>query len=1088
MTEKMHYGTYGRATRRSNNEKRRQAHIQREQERRSARTPDPNPTGGSSRAITPDRSSGLDYGTESDGEFVPHKRASKAKGIDPPESSTRSSRTQQRERRYQQVSKSPVPDGAVTRSKDESRRPSSQALSPEISRGRRKGPYLARQVEEFDLRKKRGASAERTQSTSLTRSPNSDHDEPAVSSTSSAAVTSRTTSAKDSLRTYIMGKMPILPILGSSGCKKRSRRFGKRRSIETRSRTNYGSEDGSVTYLNNNISDEEDECSYYETSDEEDSLEDEQSHPSNKDRYYESDREDSYSDEEDSYVSEQSGRSQFSRRSGRSQESRRSVRYSSDLEESNSQTALSLSSHSHASTQHVDPRSQAVRLLGENEALRLSVNVLRSDFEVMLKQMNGIEGAVNDADSIASESSRISVCLRKIERLKIQAFRKFQEREVAERQSLDAETKELIKMRIQPYKECIDDLLTENERLYELCSSLTQEREVILEEVNELRRESKSGTGDSGVSRLSGMLLTDEKAAKVHSECMTSLASLLEGINTCVEEGEKEKAGTMGREIMGLVSKIMSQQQIIQVMRDSTSSESYRADAADDVGVTSKVENASNHPEKSVEVFSVCTVETASDDSEEETPNASKALPNRLHKEAVALKMKQEEQHEHDRSSDESTVEIIYEYDSDTSSDYNVDEDSLGQVEYFTDDEDVEISGNLSYSCPSPVNSRYCPSLKSSVSVSSSQYSTSNVSCSTVIAGTRSRPSPVSSHTTSTDEEVEMMMRRDGNKACTYYTYCSSRAPSIKECASKDENPLDGNELLQTERAIVTEYNIEDENCYADYEEELCQSHAEDERRLTEAINSHLGQTNQQSMFFRVDTPSVCRSMSASDSFGSVGDCPSHGSESTRERKGISITVVSRSSSHCSFPSSCKHTYVTFFKHGNLKCDIDAILEEQFTETREAMQSMLSIATDAATYRPQNDQPEKMKKMKYQGEFNFAGERHGYGIYTSKNGNEYRGEWLNGEREGLGVVKVGNGDIFEGQFEGNRKQGIGVYYYSDGECDLSLYRDDARFGDSLRYSTDRKVVYLLSDDMGSKEISLNEAAEVAKGLGCIVGY
>merc|ERR1712157_104084 len=112
----------------------------------------------------------------------------------------------------------------------------------------------------------------------------------------------------------------------------------------------------------------------------------------------------------------------------------------------------------------------------------------------------------------------------------------------------------------------------------------------------------------------------------------------------------------------------------IRVMReDTTSSENDRTGAADDDDVTAKAENASNHPEKSGDIFSVCTVETASDDnsymSEEETSDASKAVPNRHHKEA-------EKQH-----------------DSDTGSEC--------KVEYFTDDEDIELTDDLSYSCPS---------------------------------------------------------------------------------------------------------------------------------------------------------------------------------------------------------------------------------------------------------------------------------------------------------------------------------------------------------------------------------------------------
>lgn len=61
-----------------------------------------------------------------------------------------------------------------------------------------------------------------------------------------------------------------------------------------------------------------------------------------------------------------------------------------------------------------------------------------------------------------------------------------------------------------------------------------------------------------------------------------------------------------------------------------------------------------------------------------------------------------------------------------------------------------------------------------------------------------------------------------------------------------------------------------------------------------------------------------------------------------------------------------------------------------------------------------------------------------------------------------------------------------MYHYGDGECDLSLYRDDVRVGDSVRYTRDRSRAFLLTDDMGSREITLAEAAETAKLMGCIV--
>ena len=232
-------------------------------------------------------------------------------------------------------------------------------------------------------------------------------------------------------------------------------------------------------------------------------------------------------------------------------------------------------------------------------------------------------------------------------------------------------------------------------------------------------------------------------------------------------------------------------------------------------------------------------------------------------------------------------------------------------------------------------------------------------------------------------------------------------------------------------------------------------------------------------------TISTCASVSHGD--GEFDDvtvaesCATSSSESTKERKGISITVVSRSSRFLTLPSSTSHTYMTFFTASLLKNQIDKVLYEQYHESmKEILGSMSSVATEVASG------AKKRKNTKYQGDLSEDGQRHGYGIYKSKNGNEYRGEWQHNKREGLGVVKIGNGDVFEGQFSCNMKNGIGVYHYIDGECDLSRYKDDRRIGESLRYTKDRKKAYLLSEDFSSKEISIADAAYQARSMGVII--
>ena len=143
----------------------------------------------------------------------------------------------------------------------------------------------------------------------------------------------------------------------------------------------------------------------------------------------------------------------------------------------------------------------------------------------------------------------------------------------------------------------------------------------------------------------------------------------------------------------------------------------------------------------------------------------------------------------------------------------------------------------------------------------------------------------------------------------------------------------------------------------------------------------------------------------------------SSSTDSTREYKAICITVISRSSRYVSFPSSWAHTYATFFRATMLMTQVVAVLEEQLRVTKDKFDSF------------KDQKAANKKSKKYQGEYNKEGQKHGYGLYKSKNGNQYLGEWQYGRREGLGIVQVGNGDVFEGQFEDNLKCGIGVYHY-----------------------------------------------------------
>ncbi|KAL3781966.1 hypothetical protein HJC23_001311 [Cyclotella cryptica] len=142
-------------------------------------------------------------------------------------------------------------------------------------------------------------------------------------------------------------------------------------------------------------------------------------------------------------------------------------------------------------------------------------------------------------------------------------------------------------------------------------------------------------------------------------------------------------------------------------------------------------------------------------------------------------------------------------------------------------------------------------------------------------------------------------------------------------------------------------------------------------------------------------------------------------------------------------------------------------------------------------------------KRGFNGNHNKIGLRHGYGIYRSRNGSEYRGEWFEGVKQGFGVAKyngagiyyghwknnnrdghgimqIANGDIFEGEWRNHKKNGVGVYFYSDGDVDISLYVNDKRVGCGVRWNIDRSKVCLLNDSQLMNKISFQQADKILK--------
>lgn len=76
--------------------------------------------------------------------------------------------------------------------------------------------------------------------------------------------------------------------------------------------------------------------------------------------------------------------------------------------------------------------------------------------------------------------------------------------------------------------------------------------------------------------------------------------------------------------------------------------------------------------------------------------------------------------------------------------------------------------------------------------------------------------------------------------------------------------------------------------------------------------------------------------------------------------------------------------------------------------------------------------PEIEKVEGYVGEHNEAGEYHGHGVYTWKNGTTYEGQWENGGFHGHGTMIESNGNTYVGDFQAGIKHGHGTYAFTNG--------------------------------------------------------
>ena len=71
-------------------------------------------------------------------------------------------------------------------------------------------------------------------------------------------------------------------------------------------------------------------------------------------------------------------------------------------------------------------------------------------------------------------------------------------------------------------------------------------------------------------------------------------------------------------------------------------------------------------------------------------------------------------------------------------------------------------------------------------------------------------------------------------------------------------------------------------------------------------------------------------------------------------------------------------------------------------------------------------------KAVYEGEYNAAGQKEGYGTCRYANGDGYEGQWKGGKPEGRGTYRFADGDVYEGEYKAGKKEGRGTERFATG--------------------------------------------------------
>lgn len=93
---------------------------------------------------------------------------------------------------------------------------------------------------------------------------------------------------------------------------------------------------------------------------------------------------------------------------------------------------------------------------------------------------------------------------------------------------------------------------------------------------------------------------------------------------------------------------------------------------------------------------------------------------------------------------------------------------------------------------------------------------------------------------------------------------------------------------------------------------------------------------------------------------------------------------------------------------------------------------------------------------KYEGVF-AVGKRHGKGVFTSKDGEEYAGEFVWNKPQGTGKLTSVGGDVYTGQFHCGKKHGHGLQKWKNGDLYVGEFRNKLRHGHGVLTTADGSI-------------------------------